>query len=49
MRFLPLDKLINVQEGYRKRFKIDSTDLILAKENNQILALEPFVLTKNNH
>ena len=38
MRFLPLDKLINVQEGYRKRFKIDSTDLILSKENNQILA-----------
>jgi len=38
MRFLPLDKLINVQEGYRKRFKIDSTDLILSKEKNQIVA-----------
>ena len=38
MRFLPLDKLINVQEGYRKRFKIDSTDLILSKENDQIVA-----------
>ena len=49
MRFLPLDKLINVQEGYRKRFKIDSTDLILSKENDQILPLVPSVLTKNNH
>ena len=38
MRFLPLDKLINVQEGYRKRFKIDTTDLILSKENDQIVA-----------
>ena len=38
MRFLSLDKLINVQEGYRKRFKIDSTDLILSKENDQIVA-----------
>jgi len=38
MRFLALDKLINVQEGYRKRFKIDSTDLILSKENDQIVA-----------
>ena len=38
MRFLPLDKLINIQEVYRKRFKIDSTDIILLKENDRIVA-----------
>ena len=49
MRFLPLDKLINVQEGYRKRFKIDSTDLILSKGTIRLWPLVPSVLTKNNH
>ena len=38
MRFLALDKLINLEEGYRRRFKIDSLDLILAKEGGAILA-----------
>jgi len=38
MRFLALDKLINLQDGYRKRFKIDSLELILAKEGNDIYA-----------
>ena len=38
MRFLALDKLINLEEGYRRRFKIDSLDLILAKEGSNIFA-----------
>ncbi|REJ68642.1 MAG: Rieske (2Fe-2S) protein, partial [Proteobacteria bacterium] len=29
MRFLALDKLINLEDGYRRRFKIDALDLIL--------------------
>jgi len=38
MRFLALDKLINLEDGYRRRFKIDSLDLILAKEGGDIFA-----------
>ena len=38
MRFLALDKLINLDDGYRKRFKIDSLELILAKEGNEFFA-----------
>ena len=38
MRFLALDKLINLEDGYRKRFKIDSLELILAKEGNEFFA-----------
>lgn len=38
MRFLVLDKLINLEDGYRRRFKIDALELILAKEGNEIFA-----------
>jgi nitrite reductase/ring-hydroxylating ferredoxin subunit len=38
MRFLALDKLINLEDGYRMRFKIDSLELILAKEGNEFFA-----------
>lgn len=38
MRFLVLDKLINIEDGYRKRFKIDSLELILAKEGDEFFA-----------
>jgi len=38
MRFLALEKLINLEDGYRRRFKIDSLDLILAKEGVEIFA-----------
>ena len=38
MRFLALDKLINLEDGYRRRFKIDSLDHILAKEGSDIFA-----------
>ncbi|MDG1655010.1 MAG: Rieske (2Fe-2S) protein [Luminiphilus sp.] len=38
MRFLALDKLINVQDGYRQRFKIDSLDLVLVREAGEISA-----------
>ena len=49
MRFLPLDKLINVQEGYRKRFKIDSPISFSQKRTIRLWPLVPSVLTKNNH
>ena len=38
MRFLALDKLINLQEGYRQRFKIDALDLILVGGAGEISA-----------
>ena len=38
MRFLALEKLINLEDGYRRRFKIDSLDLILAQEGSDIFA-----------
>lgn len=38
MRFLALEKLINLEDGYRRRFKIDALELILAKEGNNIFA-----------
>ena len=38
MRFLALDKLINLEDGYRRRFKIDALDLILAREGSEIFA-----------
>lgn len=38
MRFLALDKLINLEDGYRRRFKFDALELILTKEGNDIFA-----------
>ena len=48
MRFLALDKLINLQEGYRQRFKIDALDLILVREAGEISALRRCVLIKSS-
>lgn len=36
MPFRALDKLINLKDGYRRRFKMDSLDLILAQEDGQV-------------
>jgi nitrite reductase/ring-hydroxylating ferredoxin subunit len=36
MRFLPLDKLINLHDGYRRRIKIDQLDLLLIQEGGQV-------------
>jgi len=49
MRFLALDKLINLEDGYRKRFKIDSLELILVKEGNEFFAFGAYALIRSNH
>ena len=36
MRFLPLEKLINLRDGYRRRIKIDQLDLLLLQEAGQL-------------
>jgi nitrite reductase/ring-hydroxylating ferredoxin subunit len=38
MRFQRLDKLINIEDGYRRRFKIDSLDVELAREGDDVTA-----------
>ena len=38
MRFIPLERLINLQEGYRQAFKIDGADIILLHEEGQTFA-----------
>ena len=49
MRFLALDKLINLEDGYRKRFKIDSLELILAKEGDEFFAFGAVCRIRSNH
>ena len=39
MRFLPLEKLINLRDGYRKRQKIDALDLLLVQERGHVFIL----------
>jgi nitrite reductase/ring-hydroxylating ferredoxin subunit len=36
MRFLALDKLINLHDGYRKRVKVDHLDLLLLQEAGEV-------------
>lgn len=36
MRFLALDKLINLHDGYRRRFKVDHLDLLLLQEQGEV-------------
>ena len=38
MRFMPLDRLINLRDGYRRRFKVDALDLVLAQEYGTLYA-----------
>jgi len=40
MRFQPLEKLINLHEGYRRAFKIDSLSLLLLQQNEQRYLIE---------
>jgi len=39
-RFQPIDKLINLYDGYRKRLKIDQLDVILLQEQGQCFVIE---------
>ncbi len=36
MRFHPLERLINLYDGYRRHIKIDQLDLVLAQEQGQL-------------
>ena len=36
MRFLALEKLINLRDGYRRRFKVDSLDVLLLQEQGEL-------------
>ena len=40
MRCHPLDKLINLHDGYRRRFKIDALDILLVQQGEQRYLLE---------
>jgi len=40
MRFRPLEKLINLGDGYRREFRIDEWALLLAQEQGEVYLLE---------
>ncbi|MEP6391129.1 MAG: Rieske (2Fe-2S) protein [Halioglobus sp.] len=40
MRFQPLEKLINLYDGYRRRFKIDGLQVLLIQEGGTLYLLE---------
>ena len=40
MRFIALDKLINLQDGYRRRIKIDALDVLVIQEQGAVHIIE---------
>ena len=40
MRFLPLEKLINLHDGYRRRFRVDALEVLLLQEAGALHILE---------
>ena len=42
MRFQALEKLINLHDGYRNNFKIDSLQLLLRQDHGVLILLEAF-------
>ncbi|HBQ39924.1 MAG TPA: Rieske (2Fe-2S) protein [Halieaceae bacterium] len=40
MRFRPLEKLINLHEGYRREFRIDELALLLAMQDGELYLFE---------
>lgn len=42
MRFYPLEKLINLHDGYTRQFKIDHLQLLLLQREGQLFLLEAF-------
>lgn len=40
MRFLPLEKLINLHDGYRRRFKIDHWDVLLLQQGTEVHVID---------
>ena len=42
MRFYPLEKLINLHDGYARQFKIDHLQLLLLQRDGQLYVVEAF-------
>jgi nitrite reductase/ring-hydroxylating ferredoxin subunit len=40
VRFYPLEKLINLHDGYRRQFKIDHLQLMLVQERGALFLIE---------
>ena len=40
MRFQPLEKLINLEDGYMRRFRIDALDVLLVQQEGQVHVFE---------
>ena len=40
MRFFPLEKLVDLQEGYTRRFKIDNLQLLLLQRDGDLFLIE---------
>lgn len=40
MRFQPLEKLINLRDGYRRRVKIDQLDVLILQEHGQVYIIQ---------
>ncbi len=40
MRFYPLEKLLNLHEGYVRKFKIDALQLLLIQQDGELYVLE---------
>jgi nitrite reductase/ring-hydroxylating ferredoxin subunit len=40
MRFFPLEKLVNLHDGYQRQFKIDSLQLLLTQQEGELFLLE---------
>jgi nitrite reductase/ring-hydroxylating ferredoxin subunit len=40
VRYQPLEKLINLHDGYRRQFKIDHLQLLLVQEHGELFLIE---------
>jgi nitrite reductase/ring-hydroxylating ferredoxin subunit len=47
MRFYPLEKLINLHDGYIRKFKIDELQLLLIKHRGELYLLEALCPHRN--
>ena len=48
MRFYPLEKLINLYDGYIRKFKIDSLQLLLLQRRTELFLIEAHCPHRNH-
>lgn len=48
MRFYPLEKLFNLQDGYTRQFKIDNLQLLLLQRQAQLFLIEAYCPHRNH-